>query len=213
MIHNLFRPLIVCVRRIVLMVSNTVIDGRLLANPPLLMLSEQKWAFLSNGATMCLQSVYRFKHRLDIRCLNNGPAFSGRYLVLQQARNTRMLQLILKRTWKIQIITAESKSSFTSVERTGSIFTIMIIVSNVYWYSCVCRPYALQVRLQTWSTCIIIRRLCITILPSAIKAVILNDNNGHGCREINSITWNICNEVVGNHCHEEIKQSNYKRKR
>ena len=89
---------------------SSVLDGRSLTDQLQLTLGEQKWSFLSNGATMCLQSIYSFKHRLDIRCLNGGSAFSGRYLILQEHnQNSRLLQLILSRTWKVKIITAESK--------------------------------------------------------------------------------------------------------
>ena len=89
---------------------SSVLNGRSLTDQLQLSLSEQKWCFLSNGATRCLQSIYRFKHRLDIRCLNGGSAFSGRYLIMQQHnQNSRLLQLILSRTWNVKIITAESK--------------------------------------------------------------------------------------------------------
>ena len=87
------------------------LDGQQ-ADIPQISISEMKWSFLSGGAITCnsMSSIQRFKSRLDVHCYNDKKAFSGRYVVfsalIRDWRN--ILPYVFRRTWRLEIISAES---------------------------------------------------------------------------------------------------------
>ena len=96
----------------------TDINGLFTAVPEI-MISESKWSFLYNGASLCLRSIYRLKHIIEVTCLNGQPASAGRYMTLMLRRTpiVNILQRIQKRFWKIQLNRAESKYSLLQIGR------------------------------------------------------------------------------------------------
>ena len=88
----------------------TDINGLFTAVPEV-MISESKWSFMYNGASLCLRSIYRLKHVIEVTCLNGQPASAGRYItfLLRRPPLVNILQRTKGRFWKIQINRAESK--------------------------------------------------------------------------------------------------------